>query len=135
MYKFFLPSCRLNLRKFSLSQRVVSEWNSLTPKSVNQATVNGFKNIIDNIFRKRRGLHICQNRLSAPVLMIPISVHYWWDPVSYDSFIVNFSAYDNIPNHDDEVVGNSYVSWLTKSLIRYNNRKNYPYSKFGKINI
>ena len=49
MYKFFLPSCRLNLRKFSFSQRVVSEWNSLPPKAVNQTTVNGFKNIIDNI--------------------------------------------------------------------------------------
>ena len=30
---------------------VVSEWNSLPPKAVNQTTVNGFKNIIDNIFR------------------------------------------------------------------------------------
>ena len=60
MYKFFLPSCRLNLRKFSFSQRVVSEWNSLSPKAVYQMTVNGFKNIIDSIFRKRRGLHISQ---------------------------------------------------------------------------
>ena len=71
MYKFFLPSCRLNLRKFSISQRIVSEWNNLPPKAVNQTTVNGFKNIIDNIFRKRRGLHISQNRLSAPVLKTP----------------------------------------------------------------
>ena len=51
MYKFFLPSCRLNLRKFSFSQRVVSEWNSLPPKAVNQTTANGLKNKIDNIFR------------------------------------------------------------------------------------
>ena len=68
MHKFFLPSFRLNLRKFSFSQRVVSEWNSLLPKAVNQTTFNGFKNIIDNIFRKRRGLHISQNRLSAQFL-------------------------------------------------------------------
>ena len=85
MYKFLLPSCRLNLRKFSFSQRVVSEWNSLPPKAVNQTTVNGFKNIIDTIFRKRRGLHISQNRLSAPVLKTPVSVHHWWDPVSYEN--------------------------------------------------
>ena len=71
MYKFFLPSCRLSLRKFSFSQRVVSEWNSLSPKAVNQTTVNGLKNIIDNIFRKRRRLHISQNRLSAQVLKTP----------------------------------------------------------------
>ena len=71
MYKFFSPSCRLNLRKLSFSQRVVSELNSLPPKAVNQTTVNCLKNIIDNIFRKRRGLHISQNRLSVPVLKTP----------------------------------------------------------------
>ena len=68
MLRFFLPSCRLNLRKFSFSQRVVSEWSTLPPKAIKQTTVNGFKNIIDSIFRKRRGLHICHNRLSAAVL-------------------------------------------------------------------
>ena len=55
MHKFFLPSCRHNLRKSLFSQRVVSEWNSLPPKAVNQMMVNGFKNIIDNIFISRRG--------------------------------------------------------------------------------
>ena len=39
MHRFFLPSCRLNLRKFSLSQRVVSEWNSLPPKSVRRRSM------------------------------------------------------------------------------------------------
>ena len=68
MLKFFLLSCRLNVRKFSFSLRVVSEWNTLPPKAVNQTTVNGFKNIIDKINRKRRGLHISQNRPSAQVL-------------------------------------------------------------------
>ena len=53
--KFFLPSCRLNPRKFSFSKRVVSEWNCLPPKAVNQTMVNGFKNIIDPILRIRRG--------------------------------------------------------------------------------
>ena len=62
------PAVDLILENF---QRVVSEWNSLPPKAVNQTTVNGFKNIIDNIFRKKRGLHISQNRLSAPVLKTP----------------------------------------------------------------
>ena len=78
MYKFSLPSCRLNLRKFSFSQRVVSEWNSLPPKAVNRMTVNGFKNIIDNIFRKRRGIHISQNRPSAPVLKTPSAFITGW---------------------------------------------------------
>ena len=71
MLIFFLPSCKFNVKKFSFSQRVVSEWNSLPPKAVNQTTVNDFRNIIDSIFRKRRGLHIGQNRPSAPVLKTP----------------------------------------------------------------
>ena len=71
MLIFFLPSCKFNVGKFSFSQRVVSEWNSLSPKAVNQMTVNDFRNIIDSIFRKRRGLHIGQNRPSAPVLKTP----------------------------------------------------------------
>ena len=73
MHKFFLPSCRFNLRKFSFSHRVVSEWNRLPPKAVNRTTVNGFKNIIDNIFRKMRGIHISQNPQSSPVLKTPSS--------------------------------------------------------------
>ena len=65
MFKKIYP---LNARKFSFSQRVVSEWNSLPPKAVNHAMV---KNIIDSIFRKMWRLHISQNRLSAPVLKSP----------------------------------------------------------------
>ena len=55
MFKFFLPRCRPNVRKFSFSHRVVSEWNSLPAKAINQTTVNCFKNIIDSIFRKKDG--------------------------------------------------------------------------------
>ena len=66
-----LQSCRHNAGKFSFSLRAVSEWNSLPPKAVNETMINGFKNIIDSIFRKRRGQHISQNRLSAPVLNTP----------------------------------------------------------------
>ena len=77
MSKFFLPSCRLNLRKFSFSQRVVSEWNILPPKVVNQTTVNGFKNIIDNIFRKRKGATHKPESAVCPCSQDPISVHHW----------------------------------------------------------
>ena len=71
MFRFFFPSCRFNLGRFSISQRVFSEWNTLPPKAVNQTTVDGFKNIIDPIFSKRRGLHISKIPLSAPVLTTP----------------------------------------------------------------
>ena len=66
----FQPAVDLMLENFH-SVRVVSERNRLLPKAVNQTLVNGFKNIINSIFRKRRGLHISQNRLSAPVLKTP----------------------------------------------------------------
>ena len=94
MYKFFFPGCRLNLRKFSFSQRVVSELNSLPTKAVNQTTFNGLKNIIDNIFRKRRGLHIGQNRLSVPVLKTPsafISDGIQWVNKCFVTFISNIA--------------------------------------------
>ena len=71
LLKFFLPSCRLDIRKFSFSQRDVSEWNSLSPKAVNQTSVNGFKNIIGSIFRKSKGVQMILNQLSAPVLKTP----------------------------------------------------------------
>ena len=64
---YFYPAVDLILENFHL----VSEWNSLQLKAVNQTTVNGLTNIIDSIFRKRKGLHISQNRLSAPVLKTP----------------------------------------------------------------
>ena len=40
--------CRLDMRKYSLSQRVINEWNKLTNYCVNASSVNMFKNRIDN---------------------------------------------------------------------------------------
>ena len=51
----FYPAEDLMLKKIHLV-RVSSEWNSLPLNAVNQTTVNGFKNIIDSIFRKRKGV-------------------------------------------------------------------------------
>ena len=39
--------CRLDIRKFSFSQRVVNEWNRLSAYSVGASSVNIFKNKID----------------------------------------------------------------------------------------
>ena len=40
--------CRLDVRKYSLSQRTVNEWNKLLTDCVHASSVNMFKNKIDN---------------------------------------------------------------------------------------
>ena len=39
--------CRLDMRKYSFSQRVINEWNKLPNDCVNDSSVNMFKNRID----------------------------------------------------------------------------------------
>ena len=39
--------CRLDMRKYSFSQRVINEWNKLPNDCVNASSVNMFKNKID----------------------------------------------------------------------------------------
>ena len=46
--------CRLDIRKFSFSQRTVNEWNILSADCVGASSVNIFKNKID-IYLRRAG--------------------------------------------------------------------------------
>ena len=46
--------CRLDIRKFSFSQRTVNEWNRLSADCVGASSVNIFKNKI-NIYIRRAG--------------------------------------------------------------------------------
>ena len=46
--------CRLDIRKFSFSQRTVNEWNKLSADCVDAGSVNIFKNKID-IYLRRAG--------------------------------------------------------------------------------
>ena len=39
--------CRLDMRKYSFSQRVINKWNKLPNDCVNASSVNMFKNRID----------------------------------------------------------------------------------------
>ena len=39
--------CRLDMRKYSFSQRVINEWNKLPKDCVNASSANMFKNRID----------------------------------------------------------------------------------------
>ena len=46
--------CRLDIRKFSFSQRTVNEWNRLSADCVGVSSVNMFKTKID-IYLRRAG--------------------------------------------------------------------------------
>ena len=46
--------CRLDIRKFTFSQRTVNEWNTLSDDCVGASSVNIFKNKID-IYLRRAG--------------------------------------------------------------------------------
>ena len=46
-HKAVKEQCRLDMRKYSFSQRVINEWNKLPNDCVNASSVNMFKNRID----------------------------------------------------------------------------------------
>ena len=72
-FKIIKSHCRLDIRKYFFSQRIINEWNALPLETVNSIDINGFKNKLEPLFAKCRGLYISQKRLSAPVLRNPSS--------------------------------------------------------------
>ena len=44
--------CRLDIRKYSFSQRRVNEWNKLSTDCINSSSVNMFKNKLDTYLRR-----------------------------------------------------------------------------------
>ena len=47
--------CKLDLRKYFFSERVVNRWNSLDPETVSVGSLNAFKSRLSMIRRQRRG--------------------------------------------------------------------------------
>jgi len=46
--KLYKQQCRLNVRKYYFSQRIISPWNSLTNHVVTAPSVNSFKKRLDD---------------------------------------------------------------------------------------
>ena len=44
--------CRLNLMKYSFSQRTINEWNKLSTDCTTASSVNMFKNKVDTYLRR-----------------------------------------------------------------------------------
>ena len=50
--------CRLEIRKYSFSQRTINEWNKLSTDCVNASSVNMFKSKVDTThISQEDGLH------------------------------------------------------------------------------
>ena len=47
--------CRLDIRRYSFTQRAINEWNELSNDCVNASSVNMFKNRIDRYLMIRAG--------------------------------------------------------------------------------
>ena len=62
--------CRLYMRKYSFSQRVINEWKKLPNDCVNASSVNMFKNIIDIKIFNKGGLHIVEQ-------IVGLSISQW----------------------------------------------------------
>ena len=45
--KLVKDQCRLDIRKYSFSQRTVNEWNKVSKNCINVSSVNMFKNKLD----------------------------------------------------------------------------------------
>ena len=51
--------CRLDIRKFSLSQRAVNEWNRLLADCIGASSINMFTNKIDiHVYISDGGIHL-----------------------------------------------------------------------------
>ena len=67
---------RLDMRKYSFSQRVINEWNKLPNDYVNASSVNMFKNRIDRYLIG--GLHIDEKIVGLSMsqwLPCPLAMH------------------------------------------------------------
>ena len=50
--KLVKDQCRLDIRKFSFSQRIINEWNKLSTDCITASSVNIFKNKVSTYLRR-----------------------------------------------------------------------------------
>ena len=50
--KLVKDQCRLNIRRYSFSQRRVNEWNKLSMDCITASSMNMFKNKLDTYLRR-----------------------------------------------------------------------------------
>ena len=50
--KLLKDQCRLDIRKYSFSQRTINEWNTMSTDYATASSVNMFKNKVDTYLRR-----------------------------------------------------------------------------------
>ena len=50
--KLLNDQCRLDIRKYSFSQRTINEWNKLSTDFITASSLNMFKNNVDTYLRR-----------------------------------------------------------------------------------
>ena len=84
--------CRLDMRKYSFSQRVINEWNKLPNDCVNASSVNMFKNRID--ISDKGGLHIDEKIVGLSIsqwLPCPLAI---WNLLFEMAILLNLVKYN-----------------------------------------
>ena len=64
--------CRLDMRKYSFSQKVKNEWNKLPNDCVNASSVNMFKNRIDRYL-----IRVCYTIVHIDEKIVGLSISQW----------------------------------------------------------
>jgi len=70
--KLFKPGCRLDCRKFTFSQRVISLWNSLNDEIIACESINGFKG---RIYKFLKGERVYISRRNG---FLPSNILYYY---------------------------------------------------------
>ena len=50
--KLIMDQCRLDIRKYSFSQKTINEWNKLSTDFITGSSMNIFKNKVDTYIRR-----------------------------------------------------------------------------------
>ena len=67
--KLVKDQCRLDIRKYSFSQRTINEWNKMSTDCVTASSVNMFKNKVDTYLRRA-----CYYGLPPYILSIKVAL-------------------------------------------------------------
>ena len=86
--------CRLNIRKYSFSQRTINEWKRFSTDCVNVSSVNMLKNKFEKYLRRAGGrLHI-NEKLLDPRQANGFLVHLSSGPLPWMAILLNLVKCD-----------------------------------------
>lgn len=64
-YKIYKQRARLDVRKYTFSQRVVNVWNSLPNEAILESTINGFKGQMEKFLSPLQGSYMSQQVIGS----------------------------------------------------------------------